>query len=556
MAQTFEPMIKLDPNGTAPILSYNVPEPTSYSGRNFIELKFNDKDEEHDKYFKEPFRKKNAPSTSKSTNKTMSKNVDTQTLRSSVLSSMKAGFNNSSFFSNAKSGGSSLYLAKKKDTEGESYEVRSNAPVSDKLSNLDADEVTQNIQAGMKLHIYTNMYGTKDYKYIPQEPQYEIKPHIYIVEIYKLTTRLGDYGAGKVIKTFSLLPGEKTKISVKSYRKTTIDSKQTSSILDSFTEESAEDFESSLQEEQSDKQNSAKTTEYFVEGEASANWGWGSASVKAGFKESSNSSREQFSKNVSNAVSKHSNKASAKRDVQVNTSYEVKEENGEETSIEREIQNINLSRTLNFVFRQMNQEYITVLHLVDVRIAFFNGLPESRIEVPLSSMDDLLDKVLEPAKKVEVRDYIVNQLKKVRDANGNYVSFIEDAKDDVAGIKQEYFRVSNIEQEYEKPVIAGSSTLKFKVKGVITSATLSIMRTEGIIVEAMLGEGLALDRYATQLQELEVEKKKYEIAKLKAEAERVELINKIAKENDKDKAEVLKSLLHQCCSETSINFNK
>jgi hypothetical protein len=311
-----------------------------------------------------------------------------------------------------------------------------------------------------------------------------------------------------------------------------------------------------LQEEQSDKQNSAKTTEYFVEGEASANWGWGSASVKAGFKESSNSSREQFSKNVSNAVSKHSNKASAKRDVQVNTSYEVKEENGEETSIEREIQNINLSRTLNFVFRQMNQEYITVLHLVDVRIAFFNGLPESRIEVPLSSMDDLLDKVLEPAKKVEVRDYIVNQLKKVRDANGNYVSFIEDAKDDVAGIKQEYFRVSNIEQEYEKPVIAGSSTLKFKVKGVITSATLSIMRTEGIIVEAMLGEGLALDRYATQLQELEVEKKKYEIAKLKAEAERVELINKIAKENDKDKAEVLKSLLHQCCSETSINFNK
>jgi hypothetical protein len=219
MAQTFEPMIKLDPNGTAPILSYNVPEPTSYSGRNFIELKFNDKDEEHDKYFKEPFRKKNAPSTSKSTNKTMSKNVDTQTLRSSVLSSMKAGFNNSSFFSNAKSGGSSLYLAKKKDTEGESYEVRSNAPVSDKLSNLDADEVTQNIQAGMKLHIYTNMYGTKDYKYIPQEPQYEIKPHIYIVEIYKLTTRLGDYGAGKVIKTFSLLPGEKTKISVKSYRK-------------------------------------------------------------------------------------------------------------------------------------------------------------------------------------------------------------------------------------------------------------------------------------------------------------------------------------------------
>ena len=35
-----EPMIKLDSNGKAPILRYNVPESTSYSGRNFIELQF------------------------------------------------------------------------------------------------------------------------------------------------------------------------------------------------------------------------------------------------------------------------------------------------------------------------------------------------------------------------------------------------------------------------------------------------------------------------------------------------------------------------------------
>src|SRR5204862_5260639 len=38
MANTYEPMIKLEPGGKAPILSYNVPEPTSYSGRNFIDL--------------------------------------------------------------------------------------------------------------------------------------------------------------------------------------------------------------------------------------------------------------------------------------------------------------------------------------------------------------------------------------------------------------------------------------------------------------------------------------------------------------------------------------
>jgi hypothetical protein len=37
-----EPMIKLEPGGTAPILSYNVPEPTSYPGRNFIHLQIPD----------------------------------------------------------------------------------------------------------------------------------------------------------------------------------------------------------------------------------------------------------------------------------------------------------------------------------------------------------------------------------------------------------------------------------------------------------------------------------------------------------------------------------
>ncbi|MDF2835341.1 MAG: hypothetical protein K0Q63_981, partial [Paenibacillus sp.] len=35
-----EPMIKLQPGGVAPIISYNVPEGTTYSGRNFIDLQF------------------------------------------------------------------------------------------------------------------------------------------------------------------------------------------------------------------------------------------------------------------------------------------------------------------------------------------------------------------------------------------------------------------------------------------------------------------------------------------------------------------------------------
>ncbi len=40
MSNNSEPLIKLEPGGRATILSYNVPEPASYSGRNFIALDF------------------------------------------------------------------------------------------------------------------------------------------------------------------------------------------------------------------------------------------------------------------------------------------------------------------------------------------------------------------------------------------------------------------------------------------------------------------------------------------------------------------------------------
>src|SRR5947209_1743626 len=40
-----EPMMKLDPAGQAPILSYNLPEAVAYSGKQFIELQIDGIDE-------------------------------------------------------------------------------------------------------------------------------------------------------------------------------------------------------------------------------------------------------------------------------------------------------------------------------------------------------------------------------------------------------------------------------------------------------------------------------------------------------------------------------
>ena len=123
-----------------------------------------------------------------------------------------------------------------------------------------------------------------------------------------------------------------------------------------------------------------------------------------------NSAREEFAKNVSSATTKHSAKASSQRNVEVNTNFEIKEQTGEETTISREIKNINVGNTLNLLFNQLNQEMITILHLVDVRVSFNNGYGESTVEVPLSDLDNLLETYIVTKNIDEVKNSILSEL--------------------------------------------------------------------------------------------------------------------------------------------------
>jgi hypothetical protein len=526
-----EPMIKLEPGGSAPILSYNVPEPTSYAGRNFVELDFDAS------YFKDSVKQR--PSR---TQRTPIGDVSGSAAEAAVVDALSTGFADSSLFPTIRALSAPIRFT---GTKNPGFTPADPANVSRRLEHLEASEVAAQLGAGKRLNIYKTLYGTYTYNYVPEPPA--PNPRFYLVESYRLSSFLGSYGAGRVIKTFTLHPGEKTRISVKTFTKRETDAKSASSILDSFSEESAEDFESSVQEEQSDKSSYQKSFEYHAEAEAKASWGWGSAKVSGGVKGGSNSSREEFAKNVSSSVQKHAAKASAKRDVQINTSYEVKEESGEETSIERELENINLSRTLNLVFRQMNQQFITILHLVDVRVAFFNGYAESRREVPISQLDDLIEEVIvtSTAKRAEVRDAVVSELGNVLDYADNTHSLTEEYEPTDAGgtrLGAKYLRVRrDIVSPYQDP----TSGFSVDVPGIILSVTPSVLRTEGVIAEALLGQGEALDEYAKELQSLEVRRRAAEVEKLEAERDRLQLVNQVTVDGDKERGAILASLV--CC---------
>lgn len=374
---------------------------------------------------------------------------------------------------------------------------------------------------------------------------------LILVESYRLSSYLGGYGAGRTIKTFSLLPGEKTKISIKTYTKTEADAKSASSILDSFTQESSDDFERSMGKEQSNKKNYDESFNYKVDATASASWGWGSASVSGGVSGGTNSAREEFAKNIANATQKHAARASAKRDVQVNTSYEVKESSGEETSVERVIENINVSRTLNFVFRQMNQEFITVLHLVDVRVGFFKvvqvqGQPQPQYtykEVTLPELDALLEEVIVPEKRAEVRADIVRQLSNIFDYKDRRHQFVqEEPMRDLNGQIIPLSQYLRVRKDYTSTYADEATGTQIEVPGIILDASKYVLRTEGVIVEALLGQGDALDAYSHGLQDAAVREKNLANDRARAEVRRAQLALQIIEDGDAEKAKLFAQL--------------
>jgi hypothetical protein len=413
-----------------------------------------------------------------------------------------------------------------------------------KLTCIDSfDFIADKILEGNFLAITRNFFGQYDYRFIPIP--IEITPKLFIIEKYKLSSFLGNYGAGKTVKTFSLLPGEKTKISVKTYKKTMIDSKRSSSILDSHTEESANDFETTLNHEQSNKQSHQDKLAWHVEAEAQASWGWGSAKISGGASGENASQREDMAKSVANAVEKHAQKASSKRDVQVNTSYEVKDETGEETSVVRDIENINVSRTLNFVFRQMNQQYVSLLHLIDAKIGYTSGLPGSFIEESIPKIDDLFKKILvdDTIAGDIIKEGIIDHLCFVIDYKGEVVPFLENKHYEIQSpidpnkvLSKDIIRTkTDMVSTYENV----PSNLKKDVNGIIVSAQLNVMRTEGIFVEALLGQGDALDVYSHGLQDETVKEKQISNAKM-------ELANTIISNSETEKAKLFEQV-YPCC---------
>jgi len=596
-----KPIVKMqEDGGGASIVSYNVPEPTTYFGNKYFEIDLKDLVEKDPQFAGLDWRTlfkdfANLPFTGRNSAIALLQNWrQGGTLQTSIEQILNHGYNHKQtggdltpldliskfFYLPSKFEGlkkiernienelvgcsrlmrNDLVLAARENNlmVNRAINIRDSLVLNNfqKLTCISSfDFISDKLLEGNFIAVYRKFSGQYDYKFIPI-PE-EITPRIFIIEKYKLSSFLGNYGAGRTVKTFSLLPGEKTKITVKTFKKTLVDNKQTSSILDSYTQESADEFEDTLNKEQTNKQAQQEKLSWHVEAEVDASWGWGSAKVSGGASGENASQREDMAKQVANSVKKHAQKASSKRDVQVNTSYERKEETGEETSVEREIENINVSRTLNFVFRQMNQEFLTLLHLVDATIGYTSGLPGSYLEDSISRLDGFFNNVLQnPTASNVIKEGIIDHLCFVIDYKGDVVPFLERKTFNIPNpinparpLVADYIKVkSDMVSTYENV----ASNLKKEAPGVIVSAQLNVMRTDGIFVEALLGQGDGLDTYSHGLQDEAVREKELANNLKEKEIAKLGLANTVVESNEADKAKLFQQV-YPCCPDYLLN---
>ena len=200
----------------------------------------------------------------------------------------------------------------------------------------------------------------------------------------------------------------------------------------------------------------------------------------------------------------------------------------------------------------MSQEYITGLVLHDARIAVWDGNPNPtksvRQEFPLQEIDIMLEKFVRQNRRDEVRHAIINQLNLIFNWEGEPIGNFIEKKDlfDMDGNPipgKFYYRINpKLTDTYED-----ENRNSFIVKGILIKAEKNVMRTDGIIVESLLGGGEALDNYSMNLQQSSIDSRKLENLKKQAEIDKLSLAMEIIRnDNRNDQADTFNKLF-PCC---------
>ncbi len=490
-----EPLTKLDEDGSASILNYNLPTSTAYRVTSLVRLGINSK------RFKDAERKPPADNYWDRFNRERDKHELTPQHVAGIL-------NGQAYTSLTEVMDTGLNFTAEEHATATGVKFKAaNLTVSTKSTGFATQYAANKIAEGFRPLMVRRASGKQELVF--QRRPKRAHPSIYLVMKMRMASYLGDYGAGQTLSTFSLLPGEKTVIEIRDYRHNETTRSSSQSVLDSYSESAMDDLQSTIETSMSVDSETSETDVDTMAASTSAEGGvnmlvWnagGEASASASSVNTTSQSLSQQVDTLNSAVSHHTQTADTQRQVEINTDVTSTEVSETETTTTRTLENINKSRVLNFVFRQLLQEYFTITYLEEVTLFYSNGYDTSHRSGTLASLDNFLASVLADKKDIEaVRNLIYLELCNLTDYTGTKVGFIEKVTEKHANCIEP--KAGDREVTYVRKRRDLKQTYRDKtVNGIILDVTHRVLRTPAVIVDALLGQGEALDCYNQHLQE-------------------------------------------------------
>lgn len=386
------------------------------------------------------------------------------------------------------------------------------------------------------------------------DPVAHTVPRIALVETWELRSYLGDYGLGRTLQTFSLLPGERTTITVSTWRTESATREDATSIFDSSDTAAQSRFTSSLASESGaafqDQGGWSTSVSTSVGGGFNFGIVSGSAKVEAGFAANHQESSQQWSSALSQSASEHAAQVNNSRRQSVESTSVTTTTSGTTTTTMRDLANTNLRRVLNFVFRELNQTYETYTVLRDLKVAFYNGKPGSLEIVALPDVGRLIRRYVQPKHQEEMARFVLTMCAQRIDANNDLVTTLQIGT-----------QPSGVGYSWQPAALEAEGTLKFAgdllasdvrwrfaqgplskderaVNGVVMNRSNVVLRTDNMVVEALLGQADALDPYASALQALDLLRRQADTQALDIETERlVDALALVEAQDDDEKVE-------------------
>ncbi|PGX73131.1 hypothetical protein [Priestia megaterium] len=414
----------------------------------------------------------------------------------------------------------------------------------------------------------------------PKTKGMEIPKTLLFIPTYQLSSFLGKSGSGRLLNTFTLLPGEESNITIRTFSRTSTTENKSTSIVDSYSEETENRFLQERKEEDWSLKYREENETTSAKAGGQGIWGWGSASASGSWSRDTHTKRTDFSYNLMNTVENHTQKASSSRNIQVGTSSETQNDKSKFESVERKLKNVNLDRVLNYKFYQLNQEYHSVLHLTGVQVGYMKKEQDKQLileQYSIEDLDRLLEKRVQQGYRNDVKEGIQEMLLSfiaypeaeiiiAKDQNPNTCGYTNPLEGKLKEIPIIELTTDPDDPNKKFPrFIKKRTTLKyhtdeneeeFCIDGYIVNLTTQILRTDGVRIEPKLGAGGALDAYEKNKQNQQVWSQyldnRMKLALINKEEKIKELIDKVIDDthnNDKSEKARIVHLLYNCLAD-------